>query len=620
MPNAFLLVAPPLAPLLAAVVVAVFGWTRATAVTGVLASAALAVNGGLLAARVGSGHVSLGHVLRADSLAAVMVIVVGAVATMALWASIGYLDGEISIGHTDAARSRQYGVLCNLFVAAMALAVLANNLGVMWVAIEATTVMTAFLVGHRRTKRSLEATWKYVIICSVGISLAFLGTVLLYFASLHAGPHANALDIDSLTFRATALDPGVTRLAAVLLLLGYGTKVGLAPFHSWLADAHSEAPAPVSALMSGVLLAVAFSALLRLKAVLDAALGPAFLRGGLLTLGLLTLLIAASMLVVQRDYKRMLAYSSLEQMGIIAIAAAAGTKLAIAALLLHVLAHGLGKSVLFIGAGHLQLSHHSTAISDVSGVVSRSRLLGGCLAGGFVALVGFPPFALFASEIAIARGAADAHLAWALGLAALLVVVASAALLRHGAAMLLGAAPSGAPSLSIRPATAAPMLAGLVACAIIGVSAAPLTHILNLAGAMLALNPSPRTTCRQTTSRRRLPPFSPTDIGSHWLPHMTTARSFASSTCSRTAPESATNSRCAHPRRIRKSRHWRPCRFQRAGSNARCTTCSELCRSVTLYRDGSYATHTGQPVGTRCVVTPGPRRTSLTPTMSPTRS
>lgn len=487
MPNGVLLAVPPLAPLLVAVAIAVFGWRRSTAIAGVLASGALAVDGALLAARVSSRHVLLGHVLRADSLAAVMVTVIGAVATLALWASIAYLDGETAIGHTNAARNRQYGVLCNAFVAAMALAVLSNNLGVMWVAIEATTVMTAFLVGHRRTRRSLEATWKYVIICSVGISLAFLGTVLLYFASLHAGSHASALDIDGLTSRATALDPGVTRLAAVLLLLGYGTKVGLAPFHSWLADAHSEAPAPVSALMSGVLLAVAFSALLRLKVVLDAALGPAFLRAGLLTLGLLTLLIAASMLVVQRDYKRMLAYSSLEQMGLVAVAAAAGTKLAIAALLLHVLAHGLGKSVLFIGAGHLQLSHHSTAISDVSGVVARSRVLGGCLAGGFIAILGFPPFALFASEIAIARGTADAHLAWALGLAALLVVVASAALLRHGANMLLGAAPSDAPSLSVPPATAAPMLAGLAACAIIGVSAAPLSHVLNLAGAMLAV-------------------------------------------------------------------------------------------------------------------------------------
>ena len=157
----------------------------------------------------------------------------------------------------------------------MVLAVLANNLGVVWVAIEATTVSTAFLVGHHRTRASLEATWKYVVICSLGITLAFLGVVLLYLASLHAGSGVHALDFDVLTARAPRLNPGVTRLAAGLLLLGFGTKVGLVPFHSWLADAHSQAPAPVSALMSGVLLSVALSVLLRVKAIIDVALGPA---------------------------------------------------------------------------------------------------------------------------------------------------------------------------------------------------------------------------------------------------------------------------------------------------------------------------------------------------------
>jgi hydrogenase-4 component F len=373
--------------------------------------------------------------------------------------------------------------LVNVFIATMALAVLADNLGVMWIAIEATTVTTAFLVGHRRTRRSLEATWKYVVICSVGIALAFLGTVLLYFASQHAGQGAGALDIDALAARATHLDPGVTRLAAVLLLLGYGTKVGLAPFHTWLADAHSEAPAPVSALMSGVLLAVAFSAILRVKSVVDVALGPAFLRGGLLILGLLTLLVAASLLLVQRDYKRLLAYSSLEHMGLVAVAAAAGTKLAIAALLLHVLGHGLGKSVLFVAAGHLQLTHHSTAIADVRGVVARNPLFGATLAAGFVALLGLPPFALFASEVAIARGTASAGLAWPLGVAFVLALVAFGALVRHGSSMLLGSASGDAPELTLNLRTASPMLAGLAGCLLLGIVAAPLTHTLLAAAA-----------------------------------------------------------------------------------------------------------------------------------------
>jgi hydrogenase-4 component F len=485
MPTTVLLFVPPITPLLAAIAVALFGWRRATARVSVFAAGVVLVDGALLTTRTDVIHVGVGHLLRADALTAVMVLVVGAVATLAMWASIAYLDLELSSGHTTAGRARQYGVLCNTFVAVMTLAVLADNLGVMWVAIEATTVVTAFLVGHRRTRTSLEATWKYVIICSVGIALAFLGTVLLYFASLHAGAAAGALDIDTLTARASHLDPGVTRLAAVLLLLGYGTKIGLAPFHSWLADAHSEAPAPVSALMSGVLLAVAFSVLLRVKAVIDVAIGPTFLRGGLLALGLLTLMIAASLLLGQRDYKRMLAYSSLEQMGLVAIAAAAGTKLAMAALLLHVLAHGLGKSVLFIAAGQVQLAHRSTAIADVTGLIARDRLLGVSLAGGFVTLLGLPPSALFASEIAMARGVGDARLAWPLGVALLLVLIAFAAVARHGLKMLLGCSPDDPPALRVSPAAAAPMIAGLACCVMLGVTAGPLTHTLNAAASAL---------------------------------------------------------------------------------------------------------------------------------------
>ena len=298
----------------------------------------------------------------------------------------------------------------------MALAVLANNIGVMWVAIEATTVATAFLVGHRRTRAALEATWKYVVICSVGIALAFLGTVLLYFASLHAGASSgNALNIDVLLAHATRLDPAVTHLAAGLLLLGYGAKAGLVPFHTWLADAHSQSPAPVSALMSGVLLSVAFSALLRIKSVVDLALGTGFLRAGLLIVGLLTLLIAASLLVVQTDFKRMLAYSSMENMGLVAVAAAAGTKLAIAALLLHVLAHGIAKTLVFLAAGQLQAAHDSTAIDDVTGVLARSPLIGTAFAVGLAVLLGLPPFAMFASELSISRALSGAHLGWALG-------------------------------------------------------------------------------------------------------------------------------------------------------------------------------------------------------------
>jgi len=357
---------------------------------------------------------------------------------------------------------------------------------VMWVAIEATTVATAFLVGHRRTRASLEATWKYVVICSVGIALAFLGTVLLYFASLHAGASSsNALDFDVLLTHAAQLDPAVTRLAAGLLLLGYGAKAGLVPFHTWLTDAHSQSPAPVSALMSGVLLSVAFSALLRVKAVVDLALGTGFLRIGLLIVGLLTMLVAASLLVVQTDFKRMLAYSSMENMGLVAVAAAAGTKLAIAALLLHVLAHGIGKALVFLAAGQLQAAHDSTAIDDVTALLARSRLVGTAFAVGLVVLLGLPPFAMFASELSISRALAGAHLEWALGVALLLMVIAFAALALNGARMLLGPPDASSPPIAVPRSVAGALITGVILSVALGLTAGPFTQLFHTAATLL---------------------------------------------------------------------------------------------------------------------------------------
>ena len=482
-----LLLAPILAPVAASLITLMAGWRRATATFTVASAMTVLACGAALGFAVGSGqHFALGGQLRADALSVTMLIVVGVVGTLATWASIGYIEAERVHGHTDASGARLYGALTPAFLAAMVVAVCANNIGVVWVAIEATTVVTAFLVGHRRTRTALEATWKYVIICSVGIAVAFLGTVLLYFAAQHAGaPAAHALNLDVLVAHAGSLDPGVTRLAGGLLLIGYGAKAGLFPFHTWLADAHSQAPAPVSALMSGVLLSVAISVLIRIKPIVDAATGPNFLRTGLLVIGLATMLVAALMLTVTADVKRMLAYSSMENMGLIAIAAAAGTTLAIAALLLHVLAHGIGKTVLFLAGGQLQLAHGSTAIADITGVVQRSRLLGVSFAVGLIVLLGLPPFAMFASELAIARSLADARLTWVLGAGMVLIAIAFAALVRNSGRMLLGPAAAAAPSITVPATVAAALLVGVAASIALGITAGPLTDLFTAAAGQL---------------------------------------------------------------------------------------------------------------------------------------
>jgi hydrogenase-4 component F len=486
-----LLLASIVAPIGASIANLVAGWRRWTTTLTVLSAVTVLGCGVALAVQIGSReHVLLGGLLRADALSVTMLIVIGVVGTLATWASVGYIDTELEHGHTDDGGSRLYGVLTPAFLAAMVLAVCANNIGVIWVAIEATTVVTAFLVGHRRTRTALEATWKYVVICSVGIAVAFLGTVLLYYAAQHAGaPSTQALNLDTLASYAAGLDPGVTRLAGGLLLIGYGAKAGLFPFHTWLADAHSQAPAPVSALMSGVLLSVAFSVLIRIKPIVDAATGPAFLRTGLVVLGLATLLIAALMLAVTGDVKRMLAYSSMENMGLIAVAAAAGTTLAIAALLLHMLAHGIGKTVLFLAGGQLQAAHDSTAIADITAVLRRSPLIGASFAVGLIVLLGLPPFAMFASELGIARSLADARLAYVLAAGMLLVAIAFAALARNSGRMLLGTPTAAAPSIAVPATVRAALLVGIGASVVLGITAGPLTDLLGTAASQLGALP-----------------------------------------------------------------------------------------------------------------------------------
>jgi hydrogenase-4 component F len=475
-------------PLCAGVAVAVRGWTRVTSWFCVVDAAAI---GGLavwLAVRVTNGSTlhAGGGLLRADALSGFMVLLVAILTLLATSSAVGYVRAEIEHGHTTAAATRWYGALVMSFVATMLFALLAANVALMWVAIEATTIVTAFLVGHRRTRASLEATWKYVIIGSVGIILAFLGTILLALAARRAGlTSAHSLDWEALTSAHGRFDPGVVKLGAGLLVLGYGTKVGFAPMHTWLPDAHSQAPAPVSALMSGVLLSVAFYAVLRWKVVIDGVLGIHFLRILLAGAGLLSLTVAALMLIAQRDYKRLLAYSSIEHMGLVAIAASVGTRLAIAALLLHVLAHGLAKGVAFICSGEIQLQEGTTDIAAVRGLLASNQLLGGTFGLALIALLGMPPFGLFASEIAIARAGFGAGMGWVITIAFVILVVVVAAVITHAQHMLFGPPLAGTETRT-SATTAIPLIGGLLALAAIGVSIWPIERLLNAAASVVA--------------------------------------------------------------------------------------------------------------------------------------
>lgn len=483
------LAVPVAVPLATAGVHAAFRRRALCAWTGLLSPCAVLAAGVVLARAVLSGGApptAFRGVLRADALSVWILLVVGAVAALAGAAAPAYLAGERAAGRADAATARRYQVLVHAFLGAMCAAVLAADLGVLWVAIEATTIVTAFLVGHRRTRASVEAAWKYVVICSAGIALAFLGIVLLYYAARAAQiPEAQALDWPALVAHADRLDPSVTRLATALVVLGFGAKAGLVPLHAWLPDAHSQAPAPVSALMSGVLLSVSFTAVLRCKAVADRVLGPGYTRTLLAATALLTLALAVALLLAQRDYKRMLAYSSMEHMSLIALGAAVGTPLAMSAALLHIAGHGLAKTVAFCASGHVLQLRGTTRIGRVRGLLARAPGLGAAFGLSVLALLALPPSGLFASELGLARAAFAARFGWAAAVVLLLVLTAFAALAARTAAMLLGGvrlAP-GTPAVPVRlgPAAGLPLFLGLAACAALGVAAGPLTDLLSAA-------------------------------------------------------------------------------------------------------------------------------------------
>ncbi|GAA0625330.1 hydrogenase HycQ [Sporichthya brevicatena] len=485
-----LLCAPLLVPFAVAALGVVFGWRRPVAWGHVAAALSILAVGVAAGVRTADGEaLAVGDQLRVDALSAVMLVVIGAVATVATWSGSTFQNDELALGRATPRSAQRFAFLLPIFLAAMASAVMAANLGLMWAAIEATTVATAFLVGQNRNRAGLEATWKYVVICSVGIALAYLGTVLVYFASRHSGAGEGSLNWATLAADAENLDPAVMRIAFALIVIGFGTKAGLIPLHSWLPDAHGQAPAPVSALMSGVLLPVAIYALVRHR-VLVGAVDPEFARNLLLVVGLGSAALAASLLLVQRDYKRMLAYSSMEHMGLVAVGVAVGTPLALAAVLLHLLGHGLGKAVLFCGAGQLLQVNGSAKIADLRALLVRTPALGLVTALGLAALLGLPPFSLFASEIALARAVALSGHEWVLAPIGLVLLVAFAAIGIRASAMLLGPddpAPAPAGTVRLRAGSrvaAAPLVVGLIALAAIGVVTWPLDDLLTTAAAI----------------------------------------------------------------------------------------------------------------------------------------
>lgn len=350
--------------------------------------------------------------------------------------SASYIAHELETGRLTPAHLRFYHAMYQILLFAMNLALVANNIGLMWVAIELATLTTVIMVGIYRTDAAIEAAWKYFILGSVGIALALFGTILVYMAARPVvGEGLDGMIWTVLIQRVSTFDPALLNLAFVFLLLGYGTKVGLAPLHAWLPDAHAEGPTPISAVLSGLLLNVALYAVLRFKLLLAA--NPAALTPGplMVTLGLLSLVFAGFMLYRRRDIKRMFAYSSIEHMGIIVFAFGMGGPLANFAGLLHMTMHSLTKSAIFFAVGHIAQAKGTQRIAELRGLTVTHPLLGWGLVVGVVAIAGMPPLGIFMSEFLVVSSTFARQPLLALPLVLGLLVAFGALMLRvHGLA------------------------------------------------------------------------------------------------------------------------------------------------------------------------------------------
>jgi hydrogenase-4 component F len=444
MPGAPLLLPLLLVPLAAAAVLALVGDRKFAPEINILGSAATFAAGLGLAFQVYArgSFTAGGEFFFVDAFNIYLAVLTAFVSMTTAIFSRRYMRREREHGRVGHVGMRFYHAMFQLFIFAMLLCLLTNNVGILWIAMELATLSTVLLVSLYRTPTAIEAAWKYFILCGVGIAQALFGTVLLYFAAEKVlGEGGDALLWTNLSRVSGQLEPTVLSLAFVFLMVGYGTKVGLVPLHNWLPDAHSEGPTPISAVLSGLLLNVALYALVRCKALVDGATKTHHAGDIMMGFGLLSILVAAFSLLRQKDIKRMFSYSSIEHMGIATFAFGLGGPIATFGALLHMLMHSLAKSSIFFTVGHASQMHGTQEMSRIRGLFKGNPLVGWGFMAGVMAIIGLPPFGVFTSEFLILTATIKDAPAWApfllLGLA-----VAFAALLRRVQPMVSGEIPS----------------------------------------------------------------------------------------------------------------------------------------------------------------------------------
>lgn len=390
--------------LVSAVVLAFIGDKRYAAEVNILGSAATFAVSLLLGAEVyiSGPMTTAGGFFFVDALNVYLAVLTAFVSMTTAIFSKPYMRHEREIGRVGKTAMRFYHAMYQLFIFAMLLALLTNNVGVLWISMELATLSTVLLVSLYRTPSSIEAAWKYFILCGVGIAQALFGTVLLYFAAEKVlGEGSAALQWTNLSQVSGQLEPTVLSLAFIFFMIGYGTKVGLVPLHNWLPDAHAEGPTPISAVLSGLLLNIALYALVRCKALVDGATHSNKAGHIMMAFGMVSLLVSAFSLLRQKDIKRMFSYSSIEHMGIATFAFGLGGSVATFGALLHMLVHSLTKSAIFFTAGHASQMYGTQQMTRIRGLIRTNPRVGWGLMLGVAAIAGMPPFGVFTSEFLI---------------------------------------------------------------------------------------------------------------------------------------------------------------------------------------------------------------------------
>ncbi len=454
----------------------------------VLIFASLVLQGVVTEGRV----IALNEWLLVDALGVIFLMIIAVVGFLVGLYSISYIRHDFQTGELNEQQVHFYYALLSLFSFTMLLVVTSNNIIMMWVAVEATTLGSAFLVGIYNHRSSLEAAWKYVMICTVGVAFGLYGTILVYSDAVNYLQEPGAAILwTAIVENAAALDPTLLKLAFVFILIGFGTKAGIFPMHAWLPDAHSEAPSPVSALLSAVLLKCALLVIIRFAIILNHGVGPEFVQNIFIIFGMLSVAVSALFIFVQKDIKRLLAYSSVENIGLIVLGLGIGGPLGTMAALFHAINHSLVKSLMFCTTGNILMKYKTRDLQKISGIIQAIPVSGFIFLIGGLALIGSPPFNIFLSKFGILSAGFRSGYLWLMVACLLLLVIIFAGFIRMFSSSILGSKPEKVSTGEFNWSILAPLVVLVIFILVLGLYLPPqLELILEKASTIAVIEPS----------------------------------------------------------------------------------------------------------------------------------